>query len=84
MEPEKPFEEFYTNKEELIRGRFHDLASVKYTSHLSQEEISNFQKEVYGVMLSDPDARDKFIGLLQRFVPTFSHVSANKFLNSRM
>ena len=81
---EKPFEEFYTNKEELIRNRFEDLASVKFVSKVSDKDISTFKTEVNGVMLSNSDAREQLLEILQRFVPTFKHVSSTKFLNSRM
>lgn len=81
---EKPYEEFYTNKEELICNRFIDFASVKFVSDVTDERISNFKDKIYQVPLIEDNARDKFLHLIQDFVPTFRHISAEKFLNARM
>lgn len=81
---EKPFEEFYTNRETLIWGRFKDLASVKFCSKVTDDEIAAFAAHVSLVELSNPNARNELLAIVERFVPTFNHVKSEKFLNSRM
>lgn len=81
---EKPFEEFYTDKEDLIWDRFKDLASVTFTSSVSENDIIEFKDKVYGVNLKENGAMDTLLYILKEFVPTFNHTKSEKFLNSRM
>jgi len=81
---EKPFEEFYTSREEISYGKFTDLASIKFISDKQVEEVSHFSARMNEVDLVRDDAREELIEIMRAFVPTFSHVAGSKFLNSRM
>lgn len=81
---EKPFEEFYTDEEELILGKFEDLASIQFNSTVTDDAINRFQHLVASVDLSSDTASQKLIDTLSDFVPTFQHLSGTKFLNGRM
>lgn len=83
-EGEKPFEEFYTTKEELIYDRFDDLGSVKFESNVTDLEISGFINELSGVDLTNDNARDHLMALMEQFVPSYKPLKTGKFLNSRM
>ena len=81
---EKPFEEFYTDKEDLILGKFQDLAAVRFHSSVDELDIQNFQNKIKQVNLSGSNASQSLIRVLNEFVPTFQHRSGNKYLNARM
>lgn len=81
---EKPFEEFYTDREEVEYGEFRDLATINFYSDKSDTEIKDFLKNIREVDLCDPNARNNLLKLLENFVPSFAHINSNKFLNSRM
>jgi FlaA1/EpsC-like NDP-sugar epimerase len=81
---EKPFEEFVTDKEDIIYNRFTDLASVKFSSDISDKFISDLRNKIDDVDPIKPDARDRFLNIMSEFVPTFSYLKANKFLNAKM
>lgn len=81
---EKPFEEFYTDREDVIWDRFRDLASVNFTSSISEGDIQNFKERVYGVNLREESAMNELLHIVKEFAPTFNHAQSNKFLNSRM
>ncbi len=81
---EKPYEEFYTNKEIISHEKFYDLATVKFTSSKTRANVQDFIKAYEAVDLSQPSARTEFINILNSFVPTFNHIETNKFLNQRM
>lgn len=81
---EKPFEEFYTDREEIEYGDFGDLATIQFNSDKTEKEIQNFLQNVRDVDLSNTNARRELLMILKNFVPSFEHVDSDKFLNSRM
>ena len=81
---EKPFEEFFTTSEKLMYGKFCDLASVKFTSGVSDESIKIFKQKIASIDPASPQARECYLKSIHEFVPTFKYVNADKFLNSRM
>ena len=81
---EKPFEEFFTSNEMLMYNKFYDLASVKFTSEASIEDIKTLKYKILSVNPANPRARQQYLDMIHEFVPTFKYVTADKFLNSRM
>jgi len=81
---EKAFEEFYTDKENVLYGKFSDLASIIFNSKCTDDDVSNFVDNINKVDLSHYRAREELIEIIKAFVPTFDHASGSKFLNSRM
>ena len=81
---EKPFEEFYTDQEEIFFGKFCELASVKFSSEHSADDYANFCSLINSIDLCGADARTKLLNALKSIVNTFEHVETNKFLNGRM
>ena len=81
---EKPFEEFYTSIEEVNHEQFTDLATIKFYSDKSDDEIREFWHRVGAVDLLKCSARVELIEVLKNFVPSFEHVEKKRFLNSRM
>lgn len=81
---EKPFEEFYTPIEHVDYGRFQDLATIEFVSKKSDNEVQLFYEKVRNIDLKLGSSRDELLKVVKEFVPTFTHVSRDKFLNSRM
>ena len=81
---EKPFEEFFTDDETLIYHKYLDLASVKYNSKVSDEDILFLKEKINRINPAQPYARENLLEIVHEFVPTFSYVKADKFLNARM
>ena len=81
---EKPFEEFYTNKEDVHFGKYTDLAVIKFVSEKTSDEVASFLNNISKLKVTDPACRQHMLKLFADFVPTFEHVETNKFLNSRM
>ncbi|MDB2520120.1 polysaccharide biosynthesis protein [Planktomarina temperata] len=81
---EKPFEEFYTNFEDVVHDKYQDIATIKFMSQKTDDEISSFFENIRRVDLSSKSARAQLIEIMKQFVPSFDHIDSNKFLNSRM
>lgn len=81
---EKPFEEFYTNSEEVHHGKFKELASVYFQSDVTNIKIDTFKRNVESINLTSPHAKSQFVELLTDFVPSFQHLYSPKSLNMRM
>jgi FlaA1/EpsC-like NDP-sugar epimerase len=81
---EKPFEEFYTDKESIQYGDYKDLACIEFTSDKSQLEVSEFLAKIEKLDLSSKAAVSNMLELFKEFVPTFDHVDSKRHLNARM
>ena len=65
-------------------GKFKDLASVKFESDITDEEINSFKAAIQQIDLKNPEAKLELLELLSNFVPSFKHVYSDKTLNMRM
>lgn len=81
---EKPFEEFYTDAEDVNHNKFKELASVYFKSEIDDHEIDAFKRSVYDVDLTNSDAKSHLVNLVSDFVPSFQHLYSTKSLNMRM
>ncbi|MDA9005724.1 hypothetical protein N9J49_06725, partial [Amylibacter sp.] len=81
---EKPFEEFYTSREELYYEKFKELAYVNFTPEKTRLEVSSFLTRISNIDCSAETAREQYLECLVDFVPSFDYVHSNRFLNSRM
>lgn len=81
---EKQFEEFYTQDEQVKSGKFNEIACVQLTPNKSKEEIDSFLELVSSVDPAQTDSRSVYLNIFKNFIPSFSHVETQKFLNSRM
>lgn len=81
---EKPFEEFFTEEEDVLIDKFDQLASVEFISPKSSEEVHKFLDKMRNVNLTDDAAVENMLSIMKSFVTTFQHVKGERTLNSRM
>ena len=62
----------------------HTGRAIDFISEVSEDEVSVFLNRIGMVDLKLDSARDQLLQIITEFVPTFNHVSGEKFLNSRM
>ena len=81
---EKPFEEFYSQKEEVLKNNFDNLSSVYYSSNKNDLEINEFIKQMEHIYKSQSLTRLEIIKIFSDFIDGFQHIEKDKFLNQRM
>ncbi|HPW65498.1 MAG TPA: polysaccharide biosynthesis protein [Salinivirgaceae bacterium] len=81
---EKPFEEFYTEKEELDIDTFHALGVVKNSKKRSVEEINQIIKSLRTVFDKPTSDKSEIVTALKSYLPNFDHIETGKGLDSKM
>lgn len=81
---EKPYEEFYTDNEELDLERFENIGVIKHDKLTNHIKYKNFIK-IYKKLTADSDIKKvQIVDLFKTILPDFIHDEKNKNLNDRM
>lgn len=81
---EKSFEEFFIEKEEVDYTQYHSLGIVKNAQRRELNEIHH-QTNLLQAVLNKPNvSKSEIIAVLQKLVPTFSHIETGKNLDQKM
>jgi hypothetical protein len=80
---EKLYEEFYTDKEELVMDAFHALGVIKNAPRRSRQELNNTIAELKGLFGSGTSKADVVI-LLNKLLPGFQHIETGMNLDQKM
>ncbi|HEY5125443.1 MAG TPA: polysaccharide biosynthesis protein, partial [Ignavibacteria bacterium] len=81
---EKPYEEFFTEKEVIDNSRFINLGVIKNSTRRNFLEIDEIFAKLHQIFSSDNMSKAKIVDILQTFVPDFKHIEKGKGLDSKM
>lgn len=81
---EKPFEEFYNERESVDFDRFKSLGVIQYEDLASIDDASDVVKRLQ-VLFNDGNAdKESIVSLMKSFLPDFQHTETDKNLDQRM
>lgn len=81
---EKPFEEFYTENEELDRETFFNLGVIKNAPKKSLQEIDSLFEKLNHLFENEEVTKAKIVKVLSDIIPNFKHIETGKNLDQRM
>ena len=80
---EKPYEEFYTDKEKLDLNRFQNIGIV-LNKYVKNSDLDNFLNEFNLISSSNKISKKDIVNLFNIVLPNFHHEEKNKNLDDRM
>lgn len=81
---EKPYEEFFTEKEVIDNDRFVSLGVIKNSVKRDTEEIDEIFDKLRKLFYSDRVTKAAVVDILKTWLPDFEHNEKGKGLDSRM
>lgn len=81
---EKPFEEFYTGKEQLDTTTFNQLGVIKNAEKKDISEIDRLFTALTKTFNSDTLDKQEIVNTLTQFLPDFKHIETGKGLDQKM
>jgi len=80
---EKPYEEFFTDTEDLDMGLFRNLGIIHNTKKGNRQHIDEILKNLKDVFGKDP-TKEQVVRILGKYIDTFEHIERGKNLDQRM
>jgi hypothetical protein len=81
---EKPYEEFYTDQEDLVMDRFTALGFVRNAPKQSVSAIDAMFAEFQQLFNSGQISKESIVTLMKNYIPNFDHIEKGKNLDQRM
>jgi FlaA1/EpsC-like NDP-sugar epimerase len=81
---EKPYEEFYTEKELIDNERFLNLGVIKNSVKKDISEIDEIFLKLKQIFSSDHVSKADIVEALKEWLPNFDHIEKGKGLDSKM
>lgn len=81
---EKPYEEFFTDKETIDMDRFRSLGVVMGKAAPKRQRIEKLYSDLTYVFSGDNASKSAVVRLLEAYLPEFKHIEAGKSLDSKM
>jgi len=81
---EKPYEEFYTDKEVIDQTRFTSLGVVKNSVKRDSREIDEIFTRLRTLFDSGQVTKGAIVDILKTWLPNFEHIEKGKGLDSKM
>jgi len=81
---EKPYEEFYTDKETLDMNSFYELGVIKDAKKADIDDIQSMFGKLNSLFEAEEISKKAIVGLLEEFIPNFNHIEKDKGLDQRM
>lgn len=81
---EKPFEEFYTEKETLDLKRFAEFGIIKSDFEYNDEHLNHFVNRINQMRENRSWTKEEIVILFQELLPAFDHEEKGKYLDSKM
>ena len=81
---EKPFEEFFTDGEEVDMKRFSSLGVITGKEIPDKEKIEKLFKELSDAFLREEVSKAELVGIMSSYLPNFEHIERGKSLDSKM
>ncbi|WP_417319137.1 UDP-N-acetylglucosamine 4,6-dehydratase [Emcibacter sp.] len=81
---EKPFEEFYSAKDNVDWDRHHDLGVIRGISPESGKDVAQFISAIENLAASGDWSKSQLVSLIKDYCPTLAHVETGKYLDGKM
>ncbi|MEO1263442.1 MAG: polysaccharide biosynthesis protein [Bacteroidota bacterium] len=81
---EKPFEEFYTEAEQIDVHRFEALGVIQNSTKRHLGDIEIIFEDLHQLFYSDRLDKKMVVQLFSKLIPTFEHVETGKSLDQKM
>lgn len=81
---EKPFEEFYTEKEDPDMGKFEKLGVLNGSVSLGSEDQQRLFDELKAMFLRKSLSKQELINIIKKYLPSFDHLETGKSLDQKM
>lgn len=81
---EKPFEEFFTEGEDLDLGRFKNLGVIRNQPEFDADKLDYFTAEIERLINVGHWDKETLVRLFQSMVPNFEHIEASRNLDQKM
>ena len=81
---EKDFEEFFTEKEEVDFGRFHNLGVIKNKLGEDSDKLEEFLTAIDELRRKEHWGKPELVALFTDLIPEFQHKETGKYLDERM
>ena len=81
---EKPYEEFYTEKEVVDNDKFINLGVIKNSLKRDFREIDEIFERLGKLFASKNVTKAELVEILKRWLPNFDHIEKGKGLDSKM
>ncbi|MDA9300078.1 UDP-N-acetylglucosamine 4,6-dehydratase [Amylibacter sp.] len=81
---EKPFEEFYTNTDQIDWDKFLTMGIVKHHKDVNEKKLLHFMETIDNFLKSGTWSREDIIELFNLMLPNFNHLETGKFLDAKM
>ena len=81
---EKPYEEFFTEREVIDNERFINLGVIKNSVKRDLSEIDGIFERLRTLFDSDRVTKAAIVDILKTWLPAFEHIEKNKGLDSKM
>jgi FlaA1/EpsC-like NDP-sugar epimerase len=81
---EKPFEEFFTEEEDLDMDRFAGVGIIRNKPEFDSAVLDHFTEEIAEMHRRGQWTREELIRLSCEVIPNFNHFETGKFLDGRM
>jgi hypothetical protein len=81
---EKPYEEFFTEKEALNIDKFNNLGVIKNSLKRDFREIDQIFERLRSLFASDNVTKAGIVEILKTWLPNFDHIEKGKGLDSKM
>ncbi len=81
---EKPFEEFYTNAEELNLERFKSIGIIKKQLNFDHDKLDFFSKAISEIRKKQNIVKKDIVLIFNQTLDNFKHIEENKNLDQKM
>ena len=81
---EKPFEEFFTEREMIDNERFINLGVIKNSVKRDLSEIDGIFERLQALLASERVTKAAIVDILKTWLPDFEHIEKGKGLDSKM
>lgn len=81
---EKPYEEFFTEKEVIDNDRFANLGVIKNSVKRDFQEIDGIFEKLSTLLDTDQVTKGAIVEILKTWLPNFGHIEKGKGLDSKM
>lgn len=82
---EKLYEEFYTGEEQPDMQRFASLGVIKgHAPAVNLDEKNGFFPQMEALLNKQTVKKEEIVALLEKYIPTFSHIETGKLLDKKM
>ena len=81
---EKPFEEFFTEKETVDMTRFDSLGVITGKQIPDKERITVLFQKLESAFGKEQVSKEEILSILKAYLPNFDHIETGKMLDSKM